>query len=106
VLLPLSKPLFHWLFVEISPPTEDTVMAPEVVASQTAVVASILALGLTGHMISQACSYYLEALRRPLLVTVVMYAGVAMNLVLNILFVAGAYGMRRWAPRAWPGPPP
>ena len=93
VLLPLSKPLFHWLFVEIAPPTEDTVIAPEVVASQTAVVASILALGLTGHMISQACSYYLEALRRPLLVTIVMYAGVAMNLVLNIVFVAGAYGI-------------
>jgi MATE family multidrug resistance protein len=93
VLLPLSGPLFHWLFVEIAPPTEDTVMAPEVVASQTAIVASILALGLTGHMISQACSYYLEALRRPLLVTVVMYAGVAMNLVLNILLVAGAYGI-------------
>ena len=93
VLLPLSGPLFHWLFVEIAPPTEDTVMAPEVVASQTAIVASILALGLTGHMISQACSYYLEALRRPLLVTIVMYVGVAMNLVLNILLVAGAYGI-------------
>ena len=26
-------------------------------------------------MISQACSYYLEALRRPLLVTIVMYVG-------------------------------
>lgn len=93
VLLPLAGPLFQWLFVEIAPPTDDTVMAPEMVASQTAVVASILALGLTGHMISQACSYYLEALRRPLLVTIVMYAGVAMNLVLNILLVAGAYGI-------------
>ncbi len=93
VLLPLAGPLFHWLFVEIAPPTEDTVMAPEVVASQTAIVASILALGLTGHMISQACSYYLEALRRPLLVTIVMYVGVALNLVLNILLVAGAYGI-------------
>ena len=93
VLLPLAGPLFHWLFVEIAPPTDDTVMAPEVVASQTAIVASILALGLTGHMISQACSYYLEALRRPLLVTIVMYVGVAMNLVLNILLVAGAYGI-------------
>ena len=93
LLLPLAGPLFHWLFVEIAPPTEDTVMAPEVVASETAKVACILALGLTGHMISQACSYYLEALRRPLLVTIVMYAGVAMNLVLNILLVAGAYGI-------------
>lgn len=93
LLLPLAGPLFHWLFVEIAPPTEDTVMAPEVVASETAKVACILALGLTGHMISQACSYYLEALRRPLLVTIVMYVGVAMNLVLNILLVAGAYGI-------------
>lgn len=93
LLLPLAGPLFQWLFVEIAPPTEDRVMAPEMVASETAIVASILALGLTGHMISQACSYYLEALRRPLLVTIVMYVGVAMNLVLNILLVAGAYGI-------------
>jgi MATE family multidrug resistance protein len=94
VLLPLAGPLFHWLFVEIAPPTQDMVMAPEMVASETAVVASILAFGLTGHMISQACSYYLEALRRPLLVTMVMYVGVAMNLVLNILLVAGAFGIK------------
>jgi len=94
VLLPLAGPLFHWLFVEIAPPTQDTVMAPEMVASETAVVASILAFGLTGHMISQACSYYLEALRRPLLVTMVMYVGVAMNLALNILLVAGAFGIK------------
>lgn len=93
LLLPLAGPLFHWLFVEVAPPTDDTVMAPEEVASETALVAGILALGLTGHMISQACSYYLEALRRPLLVTIVMYVGVAMNLVLNILLVAGAYGI-------------
>jgi len=93
LLLPLAGPLFHWLFVEIAPPTEDTVMAPEVVASETATVACILAFGLTGHMISQACSYYLEALRRPLLVTIVMYVGVAMNLALNVLLVAGAYGI-------------
>ena len=46
-----------------------------------------------GHMLSQACSYYLEALRRPLLVTVVMYAGVVLNLFLNLAFVGGWWGM-------------
>ena len=57
-------------------------------------------------MISQACSYYLEALRRPLLVTIVMYVGVVINIFANLALVAGWWGSRRWAPKALPGPPP
>ena len=51
-------------------------------------------------MISQACSYYLEALRRPLLVTIVMYVGVVINIFANLALVAGWWGSRRWAPKA------
>jgi MATE family multidrug resistance protein len=43
-------------------------------------------------MITVACSYYLEALRRPLLVMCLMYAGVAVNLVLDLALVGGFWG--------------
>lgn len=93
-LVPFADPFFHWVFVTIAPASEEAAVtaAPEVVATSTASVTRILALGLAGHMISQACSYYLEALRRPLLVTIVMYAGVAINLVANLALVAGWWG--------------
>ena len=61
-------------------------------AASTAAVTRILAYGLIGHMISQACSYYLEALRRPLLVTIVMYVGVVINIFANLALVAGWWG--------------
>lgn len=95
VLLPSAGPLFHWIFVTIAPQSQAAgeALAPEIVAAETAQVTRILALGLTGHMIAQACSYYLEALRRPMLVTLVMYAGVFINLILNIILVAGAFGV-------------
>jgi MATE family multidrug resistance protein len=93
VLIPAASPLFHWIFVTIAPAGDGSAaVTPEVVAAETASVTRILALGMAGHMISQACSYYLEALRRPLLVTFVMYGGVALNLVLNILLVVGTLG--------------
>lgn len=97
VLLPLAGPLFHWIFVTIAPVRDaaSAELAPEIVAAETAQVTRILAIGLTGHMVAQACSYYLEALRRPLLVTLVMYAGVAINLVLNLILVAGAFGFEK-----------
>ena len=93
-LVPFADPFFHWVFVTIAPVSTEAAAAasPETVASSTALVTRILAFGLTGHMISQACSYYLEALRRPLLVTFVMYAGVAINLVLDLALVAGWWG--------------
>lgn len=97
ILVPLAGPLFHWIFVTIAPVRDaaSADLAPEIVAAETAQVTRILAIGLTGHMVAQACSYYLEALRRPLLVTLVMYAGVAINLVLNLILVAGAFGFEQ-----------
>lgn len=95
LLIPTAGSFFHWIFVTIAPPSEAAGIdaPPEVVAAETASVTRILAFGLMGHMLSQACSYYLEALRRPLLVTVVMYAGVVLNLFLNLAFVGGWWGM-------------
>jgi multidrug resistance protein, MATE family len=95
LLIPTAGSFFHWIFVTIAPPSEAAGIdaPPEVVAAETASVTRILAFGLMGHMLSQACSYYLEALRRPLLVTIVMYAGVVLNLFLNLAFVGGWWGM-------------
>lgn len=95
VLVPTADNFFRWIFVTIAPVSETAGIdaPPEVVAAETASVTRILAFGLMGHMISQACSYYLEALRRPLLVTIVMYAGVLINLFLNLAFVGGWWGM-------------
>lgn len=95
ILIPTAGSFFHWIFVTIAPPSEAAGIdaPPEVVAAETASVTRILAFGLMGHMLSQACSYYLEALRRPLRVTVVMYAGVVLNLFLNLAFVGGWWGM-------------
>ncbi|MBI1254774.1 MAG: multidrug transporter [Hyphomonas sp.] len=95
LLIPTAGSFFHWIFVTIAPPSEAAGIdaPPEVVAAETASVTRILAFGLMGHMLSQACSYYLEALRRPLLVTIVMYGGVLLNLFLNLAFVGGWWGM-------------
>jgi MATE family multidrug resistance protein len=93
-LVPFADPFFHWVFVTIAPVSDAAIRAatPEEVASATAAVTRILAFGLTGHMIAQACSYYLEALRRPLLVTITMYAGVVINIFANLALVAGWWG--------------
>ena len=66
---------------------------PHIVASETAKVTRILSSGLLAFMVSQLCSFYLEALRRPLLVTVVMYLGVAINLVMDLALVGGFWGV-------------
>lgn len=95
LLIPTAGSFFYWIFVTIAPPSEAAGIdaPPEVVAAETASVTRILAFGLMGHMLSLACSYYLEALRRPLLVTIVMYGGVLLNLFLNLAFVGGWWGM-------------
>ncbi len=95
LVFPTADGFFRWVFVDLAPPSEAALAAaaPDEVAAATASVTRILALGLTGHMISQACSYYLEALRRPLLVTFVMYAGVLINLVLDLALVGGFWGV-------------
>ena len=58
----------------------------------------ILALGTLGHMLGMACSMYLEALRKPNLVTAVSMAAVVLNLVLDLILVPqyGAIGVA-WA---------
>ncbi len=62
--------------------------SPEV-AGAVASCTRILSLGLVGFMVTTVCGMYLEALRRPLIVTAIMYVGVLFNLGLNILLVAG-----------------
>jgi len=58
----------------------------------------ILALGTVGHMLGMACSMYLEALRKPNLVTAVSLSAVVLNLVLDLMLVPhyGAAGVA-WA---------
>lgn len=89
-----ADPLFHWIFVTIAPVSEAAdKLAPEIIAAETAKVTRILSSGLLAFMVSQVCSFYLEALRRPLLVTVVMYVGVVINLVLDLALVGGWWGV-------------
>ena len=89
----IAKPLFHFVFVEIAPHSETAGLSdPEHVAASTASVTGILALALPGFTISTVCSYYLEALRRPVLVAVISYAGVLLNVVLDLAFVGGFWG--------------
>lgn len=58
----------------------------------------ILAYGTVGHMLAMACSMYLEALRKPNLVTAVSMAAVVLNLILDLVLVPqyGAVGVA-WA---------
>jgi MATE family multidrug resistance protein len=58
----------------------------------------ILAIGTIGHMLGIALSFYLEALRKPNLVTAVSMAAVLLNLVLDLWLVPqyGAAGVA-WA---------
>jgi len=49
----------------------------------------ILALGTIGHMLGMACSMYLEALRKPNLVTAVSMSAVVLNAVVALALVPG-----------------
>ena len=90
----VAEPLFRWLFVEINPNENiSALMTPPEFASETATITQILSLSLLGFMISTVCSYYLEALRRPLIVTITSYLGVAVNLVIDLALVLGWWGM-------------
>ena len=62
-------------------------------AAGSASVTRILAYGLVGHMLTHVAGSYLEALRRPGIVTTIMYVGVVANLVVDLAFVAGWGGM-------------
>lgn len=61
----------------------------------------ILALGTLGHMMGMACSMYLEALRKPNLVTAVSMSAVVLNVVVSLILVPeyGAIGVA-WATTA------
>ncbi len=89
-----AQPLFDWIFVAINPNTEiSATLTTQTVADEVAKVTRILALGVGGFMVSMVCSFYLEALRRPILVTWVMYFGVVVNLVIDLALVAGFWGL-------------
>ncbi len=89
-----AGPLFHWLFVEIAPSSDAANLAdPEHVAASTASVTRILALALPGFTISTVCGLYLEALRRPTLVAIISYGGVLLNIVLDLAYVGGFWGL-------------
>jgi multidrug resistance protein, MATE family len=61
----------------------------------TAETTRILAIGILGHMIGTTCSFYLEALRKPNIVTAVTMSAVAVNLVSALILVPqyGAVGV-------------
>ena len=86
--------LFYWLYVVVNPnATISAIMTPAMFAAETAHVTRILSFSLLGFMISTAASYYLEALRRPMIVTVTNYVGVVVNLVVDLALVLGWWGM-------------
>ena len=88
-----ASALFTWLFVDIAPPTEVAASVdPHTVAESVAGVTRILSYGMVGFMISTVCGYYLEALRRPLLVSAVMYFGVLLNVIIDLALVGGFWG--------------
>ena len=94
VVFLIAEPLFHWLFVEIAPRSDEVGLAdPEYVAASTASVTRILALVLPGFTISTVCGLYLEALRRPTLVAIISYGGVLLNIVLDLAYVGGFWGL-------------
>ncbi len=90
----IAAPLFQLLFVEINPNENISAsMTPQQFADETALITQILSLSLLGFMISTVCSYYLESLRRPLIVTITSYLGVGVNLVIDLALVLGWWGM-------------
>lgn len=77
IIYPLAGPMFRSFG-----------FAPEV-AEATAACTRIMSLGMFAFMVTTVCSMYLEALRRPLFVTAVMYFGVVLNLGFDLALVAG-----------------
>ena len=56
-------------------------------------VARILSFALIAQLLNTATTFYLEALRKPLLVATTMYCGVVVNLFFDLAFVGGYWGM-------------
>ena len=78
IMYPLAEPMFRELGFE-----------PDVAAAVGSCT-RILSLGLIGFMVTAVCGMYLEALRRPIIATLIAYGGVFANIGFNILFVTGA----------------
>lgn len=92
----VAEPLLTLLFISINPNAASGMGAgvtAEIFVAETALVTRIVSLSILGFMISTVCSYYLEALRRPLIVTITSYLGVGVNIVLDLAFVLGWWGM-------------
>ena len=89
-----AEPLFVWLYETVSPGRDiSATMTSGEIARETASATRIMALGMPGFMLSTVAGYYLEALRRPLVVTVVSYIGVMVNVVIDLALVAGWWGI-------------
>ncbi|MEO0981729.1 MAG: MATE family efflux transporter [Pseudomonadota bacterium] len=94
-----AGPMFHYLLVTVpearaaATGAEFDRAAAELIAAGTVTATNILAFGLIWHMLTVGGSLYLEALRRPGLVTALMYIGVLINLVIDLALVAGWWGL-------------
>ncbi len=89
-----AQPLFDWVFVTVSPNSEmSSSLSPQQVADEVAKVTRILSLGMVGFMLSTMFTFYLEALRKPLAVTLMAYFAVAVNAVIDCALVLGWWGM-------------
>ena len=88
-----AQPLFDWIFVTLNQnPDISAELTPQQVADEIASVTRILSFGMVGFMLSTAFGYYLEALRRPLLVTVISYVAVGVNIIIDCALVLGLWG--------------
>ncbi len=89
-----AEPLFKWIFIEISPnPSMSAQFSAEEIAEEITRVTQILSYGMIGFMAGTVCSYYLEALRKPLIVTLIAYIAVAVNVLLDCALVFGWWGL-------------
>lgn len=89
-----ARPLFDLVVVQLNPnPAMSDSLTPQQIADEITSVTHILSLSLVAFMLSTMCAFYLEALRRPLIVTWVMYLGVIVNLIIDLALVAGWWGM-------------
>ena len=89
-----AQALFEWMFVSMSPNSEMSLtLSPQDVANEIAKVTRILSFGMVAFMLSTVFAYYLEALRMPIIVTVLSYIAVGANVVIDCALVLGMWGM-------------
>jgi len=79
----IARPLLGWVGFD------------DGLADATTTVTHILAYGFLAHMLSMCCSSYLEALRRPNIVTAISMVAVVVNLIFALILVPqyGAEGV-------------